>query len=139
MGLCNLRHVQEEIEARKAVADRYRERIDGVKGLRLNAPVKGATENYAYFPVLVDETLFGKTRDQVFDALAADGVFARKYFYPAVNEQPYYSKRYQGRLAKEDTPVASYVAERIMTLPLYAGLKTADVDRICDIITLASK
>ena len=35
MGLCNLRHVDEEIEKRKRVVERYRERLDGIVGLKL--------------------------------------------------------------------------------------------------------
>lgn len=37
MGICNLRHLDGEIARRKRVAERYRERLDGVKGVRLNA------------------------------------------------------------------------------------------------------
>lgn len=37
MGLCNLRHVDEEIAKRRAVVERYREHLEGVDGLRLNA------------------------------------------------------------------------------------------------------
>ena len=36
MGLCNLRHVDEEIAKRKAVVERYREHLSGVDGLQLN-------------------------------------------------------------------------------------------------------
>ena len=32
------------------------------------------------------------------------------------------------------TPVAAHIADCVLTLPLYAGLSTEDVDRICDII-----
>ena len=35
MGLCNLRHLEDEITKRRRVAERYLENLDGVKGLKL--------------------------------------------------------------------------------------------------------
>ena len=37
MGLCNLKHVDDEIAKRKAVVERYRSYLEGVNGLQLNA------------------------------------------------------------------------------------------------------
>ncbi|MCR5733187.1 MAG: DegT/DnrJ/EryC1/StrS family aminotransferase, partial [Lachnospiraceae bacterium] len=65
MGLCNLRHVEEEIEKRKAVYDRYIERLSEIKGLTLPRPGKDVKMNYAYFPVVFDENVYGRTRDEV--------------------------------------------------------------------------
>ena len=85
MGLCNLRHVDEEIAKRRAVVERYREHLEGVDGLRLNVQQPEVRSNYAYFPVVFDENLFGASRNEVMDALAQNGIGARKYFYPLTN------------------------------------------------------
>jgi len=55
---------------------------------------------------------------------------ARKYFYLLTNN----IKCYKDKFDVEKTPVAKFVSERILTLPLYADLELSDVDRICDII-----
>ena len=130
MGLCNLRHVDEEIAKRKTVVDRYTERLHGVPGLQLNAPQRGVKPNYAYFPVVFDEKTFGASRNEVFDALAQNGIGARKYFYPLTNTFACFHNRYD----VDKTPVARQIAERVLTLPLYADLPLADVDRICDVV-----
>lgn len=52
MGLCNLRHLDEEIEKRKTVWERYQENLGGALGLKLPAYKEGLTPNYAYFPVV---------------------------------------------------------------------------------------
>ena len=130
MGLCNLRHVDEEIAKRKTVVDRYTERLHGVPGLQLNAPQPGVKHNYAYFPVVFDEKTFGASRNEVFDALAQNGIGARKYFYPLTNTFACFHNRYD----VDKTPVARQIAERVLTLPLYADLPLADVDRICDVV-----
>lgn len=130
MGLCNLRHVDEEIAKREAVVERYREHLEGVEGLRLNVKQPEVRSNYAYFPVVFDETLFGASRNEVMDALAQNGIGARKYFYPLTNT----FECFHGKYDVDATPVALHVAKRVLTLPLYADLSMEDVDRICKII-----
>ena len=128
MGICNLRHVDGEIEKRKAVIERYFERLNGIGGIKMCKPQDGVKSNYAYFPVVFDG--YKLTRDEVFEALKAQNIIARKYFYPLTNS----FECYKGRFSPEETPVAKYIAERVITLPLYAGLSLENVDRICDII-----
>lgn len=130
MGLCNLRHVDEEIAKRRAVVERYREHLEGVDGLRLNVQQPKVRSNYAYFPVVFDENLFGASRNEVMDALAQNGIGARKYFYPLTNT----FECFHGKYDVDATPVALHVAKRVLTLPLYADLSMEDVDRICKIV-----
>ena len=130
MGLCNLRHVDEEIAKRRAVVERYREHLEGVDGLRLNVQQPEVRSNYAYFPVVFDENLFGASRNEVMDALAQNGIGARKYFYPLTNT----FECFHGKYDVDATPVALHVAKRVLTLPLYADLSMKDVDRICKIV-----
>ena len=130
MGVCNLRHVDEEIARRGAVEARYRERLSGVAGLRLIEPQPGVRANHAYMPVVFNEAAFGATRDDVFDALDAAGIGARKYFYPLASDYACYRSVY----SSSATPVAKWVAERVLTLPMYADLALEDVDRICKVV-----
>ena len=54
MGICNLRHVDKEIEKRKKVVERYRERLQNIEGIKIIHAPEGIKENYAYFPVIFD-------------------------------------------------------------------------------------
>lgn len=128
MGICNLRRLEGEISKRKAAAERYRERLSGVCGIKLCQPKRDAEPNYAYFPVVFDG--FSATRDEVFEALSRQGITARKYFYPLTNSFACYRDLPQA--GPEKTPVAAYFADRVLTLPLYADLTEEDVDRVCD-------
>ena len=129
MGICNLRHLGEEIAKRKVVAERYWERLEGAPGVRVCRPQKGITPNYAYLPVVFEDS-FGATRDDVCLALRREGVFTRKYFYPLVSDFACYRDRFDSSA----TPVARYVAERVLTLPMYADLPLDDVDHICSTV-----
>lgn len=130
MGLCNLRHIDSWIAQRKVVVERYRQRLGNVPGIVLCDEQEGVQPNYAYFPVLFDGYKY--TRDEVFQRLADNNIIARKYFYPITNS----FECYRGRpgFDPELTPVAKYVGERVLTLPLYAELSLEDVDRIADVI-----
>lgn len=130
MGICNLRHIEEEIGKRKKIVEHYRQRLSGVKGIKLNGIQKDVESNYAYFPVVFDGYKY--TRNKVFRRLEEQGIGARKYFYPLTNSFACY-KNYP-TAGPEKTPVARHMALRVLTLPLYADLAIADVDRICDII-----
>ena len=103
----------------------------GVPGLRLLlAEGEGLTSNYAYMPVTFDEAVFGESRDEVMSRLAAEGIGARKYFYPLVSDYACYRETYHS----SETPVARHLASQVLTLPLFEELGAAGADEICDVI-----
>lgn len=130
MGICNLRHLPEEISKRKTVVERYRNRLSNISGIKIMNEFEGIQSNYSYFPVVFDEKAFGFTRNEIYDRLKENNIFARKYFYPLTNT----FDCYHGFFDVNKTPVAQHIAKRILTLPLYADLMLDDVDRICNII-----
>lgn len=128
MGICNLRHIDEEIEKRKNVVAQYRNRLSNVKGIKLSKIQENVQSNYAYFPLVFEEE-FGKTRDEVMEELAKYNIFTRKYFYPLTTDFECYPQ-YDGN----GTPIAKHISDRVLTLPLYANLSIEKVNEICDII-----
>ena len=132
MGLCNLRHIDESIASRKQAVERYRKNLEGVKGISLSVTQQNVVSNYAYFPIVVNPEIFGKTRDDIIDALAKDNIGARKYFYPLTSTV--------GTLSGVNkTPIAERISDRVLCLPLFEGLSVESVDRICKIITQQGK
>lgn len=130
MGICNLRHIDGEIQKRKAVVERYRERLSDIPGIKLNVMQEDLTSNYAYFPVVFNEKVFGATRNEVSDRLKENNIISRKYFYPLTNTFECYNNEFD--VGK--TPVALKISKRVLTLPLYADLEMEIVDKICDIV-----
>lgn len=130
MGLCNLVHIEEEIEKRRHVFERYMEGLSGIDGIKLLKPQADVKPNYAYFPVVIEEELFGAGRQAVIDSLKAEDIYTRKYFYPLTSDMDCYKGRFDSSL----TPVAKRTADRVITLPMSASLSLKDVDRICGII-----
>ncbi len=130
MGLCNLKHVDEEIEKRKSIVEHYRSHLDGIEGIQLMPVQKNVRPNYAYFPVVIDEKKFGASRNEIFGKLEENGIGARKYFYPLTNTFECFHRKYDAQL----TPIAMHISKRVLTLPLYADLSFNAVDSICSII-----
>lgn len=130
MGICNLRHIDEEILKRKIITERYRNYLDKIDGIQLNPIQEYVDTNYAYFPVIFNEKIFGSSRNEVFNALLQNGICARKYFYPLANT----FDCFHGKYNVKNTPVALHISKRVLTLPLFADLNLEDVDRICEII-----
>lgn len=127
MGLCNLRHINESISKRKNIYMKYLELLKPIKGIKLNYIQDGVISNYPYFPILIEDE-YGLTRDEVYELLKSYDIYARKYFYPAINELECYKDDYA------PTPIAADVSRRILTLPLYDSLEEEDVKRICKIL-----
>ena len=127
MGICNLRHLQEEIAKRKAIADIYTERLSGREGISICADRPGLVRNYGYFPVVLDGPY---DRDDLHSYLAENQIFTRKYFYPLTSSV----ECYRDCTGASETPVAEYVSAHVLTLPLYADLAAEDAERICDLI-----
>lgn len=130
MGLCNLKHIDEEIQKRKKVVERYRENFKGIDGIKLSPIQKDVEPNYAYFPVVINEKVFGVSRNEIYEELRKHGIFARKYFYPLTNTFDCFHRKYD----VNKTPVALHISKRVLTLPLFADLFIEEVDRICGII-----
>ena len=130
MGICNLRHIDDEIAKRKKVAEQYRKQLEGVAGIKMNAVRPDVQSNFAYFPVVFDSYKY--SRDEVFEKLAKENIHARKYFYPLTNEFECYQGYSTADVSK--TPVAKRFSDNVLCLPMYADLDLEDVDRICRII-----
>jgi dTDP-4-amino-4,6-dideoxygalactose transaminase len=127
MGLCVLPKVDELIAARKAISDRYDAHLD-MSRLQRPALLPGMTRyNYAYYPVVFpsEQILLNAV-----EALKAEGITPRRYFYPSLNTLPFLK-------STQPCPVSEAIALRVLCLPLYPSLAETDVDRICELVNEA--
>lgn len=127
-GLLNLKQIDAAIEARHNVAMRYREAIDKIEGLSYLVEQSDIRYNYGYFPIFVDETRYGISRDALYEKLKANNIFGRRYFYPLISTfEPY--KDFPSA-ALENLPIATKMAEQVLCLPMHHALSEEDVKRI---------
>ncbi len=126
MGLCNLRHIDDEIAKRKEIYDAYYDNLKMVKGIKLNNIQKGVKSNYAYFPIKIEDE-YGLSRNELHRKLLEDGIVTRKYFYPLTSGFDCFN----GVFNPSDTPVALDISNRILTLPIYSDLEIDTVNLVC--------
>lgn len=133
-GLLNLKQVDAAIEARRKVAIQYSQAIDQIDGLTYLPEQPNVRYNYGYFPIFVDETRYGMSRDALYEKLKANNIFGRRYFYPLISMlNPY--KEYPSA-NPDNLPVATKMANEVLCLPMHHALTDEDVERVINIIRI---
>ena len=84
-GLLNLKQVDHAINSRRKVAIRYRDELQGVKGITFFNDIPGVRHNYSYFPIFINAEEYGMTRDELYFKMKEHNVFGRRYFYPLIS------------------------------------------------------
>ena len=132
-GILQLENLNKNIEKRKNIYTEYKDRIGDLKYLQILVNQKERlTHNYSYLPLLVKDNEMAD-RDVLIKKLADHGIIARKYFFPLITNTLSY-RRY---VDKKDFPVAEYMSNSVICLPIYPDLEIDDVRKICSIIRSA--
>lgn len=123
MGLINLNYIDDIINRRGALTERYFKRL---KDANVSFPVwnNRATKNYGYFPVIFSNE---ETVESVIKLLNLHNIFPRRYFYPSLtNSLPY--------VTPKSLPISEDFSKRVLCLPLYDSLTEEEVDLITGLI-----
>ena len=131
-GLLNLRQVDQAIEARHQVAIRYREALRSVHGIRFFDDMPGVRHNYSYFPICVEASSYGMSRDELFNKLRQHNIISRRYFYPLISTFSTY--RGLPSATTENLPNATRIANEVICLPIHHELSNEDVDKVIEVI-----
>ena len=132
IGLLQLKHVDQAIEKRKEIDANYRELLKDVKGIRYLQDSGEIVANYAYFPILVEGD-YPLSRDALYQKLKDNGIHPRRYFYPLISDFPMYRGLLSAR--RENLPVATDVANRVLCLPIYPSLLAEQTVEVAQLIS----
>lgn len=134
LGLCVLKHIDDEWKKRKTIFGIYKSLLGSVPGITVIDidSMTSIRNSYQYCVIRINGKLFGKSRDEVHMKLRKFNVFARKYFHPLCSEFACY--RNLPSADPEKLPVATTVASEALSLPFYGGLSESDAEKICAII-----
>jgi dTDP-4-amino-4,6-dideoxygalactose transaminase len=131
-GVLNLRQVDAAIKARQQVAIQYRETLRSLNGITFFDDMPGVQHNYSYFPIFIDETKYGMSRDDLYDKMKAANILSRRYFYPLISEFSTY--RGLDSAKPENLPNAHAMANSVICLPMHHSLNVEDIQRILNCI-----
>jgi perosamine synthetase len=121
------------IARRREIFDLYRGLLDGVPGLEFQPVAEWAQPTPWLFSVLVDERRYGKSRDELAEALARDGIETRPFFIPLHTLPPF---REASGARGDRLPVTEKLGQNGLNLPTYTQLETEEVVAVADGIRL---
>lgn len=131
IGLLQLKHVDQAIARRKEIDTTYRELLKNVEGINCLLSAGEKVANYSYFPILV-EAQYPISRNALYQKLKDQNIYARRYFYPLISDFPMYRGLPSAR--RENLPVATDVAFKVLCLPIYPELTNDILQRIVNLI-----
>jgi len=131
-GLLNLKQVDQAIANRQKVAQKYRDALRNVPGVRFFDDMPGVRHNYSYFPVFINAEMYGMTRDELYFKMHEANVLGRRYFYPLISTFSTY--RGLPSATPENLPIATRLAHEVICLPMHHELRDGDVERVLNCV-----
>jgi len=127
-GLLNLKQVDAAIEARHQVANKYRDALCNINGIRCWNDIPNVKHNYSYFPIFIDAERYGMTRDELFYKMRKQNILCRRYFYPLISNFPTY--RGLPSAGPDNLPLGNRMADEVLCLPMHHALSDQEIKRI---------
>lgn len=131
-GLLNLKIVDKAISIRQQIAIKYREKLKGASGITFFEDMPNVRHNYSYFPIFIDEEVYGMSRDELYFKMKEQNIWGRRYFYPLISTFSTYRGLESAK--PENLPIATKMANKVICLPMHHGLTETDIERILKLI-----
>jgi dTDP-4-amino-4,6-dideoxygalactose transaminase len=132
LGLKTLETLETNVQARNRLAALYRQELAEVPGITFQLVAISDRCSYKDMTVMVDEAVFGLSRDALAQALLAEGVDTRRYFDPPVHRHTLYRPFWEAQGGA--LPVTDRLARQALSLPMYAHLTPDAVRRVCEAV-----
>jgi perosamine synthetase len=129
VGLAQLEKLDQYINERQAGADWYRDRLCGLKWLRLPEPPAMGRHAWQAFVTYVDPDAAPRPRNEIMERLQARGIATRPGTH-AVHMLSYYRDRFG--LKPEDYPGARSCNDNTMAIPLHNRMTQEDFEHVAD-------
>ncbi|AUF74814.1 DegT/DnrJ/EryC1/StrS family aminotransferase [Escherichia coli] len=128
-GLLQLEHMDTFLRGRMNADMFYRQKLKDITGISIVIPSGQKISNFSYFPILV-ESDFPLSRDELFNYLKNQNIFARRYFYPVIPDFQAYLN--VGEVC--DVKNAREIASKVLCLPMHAELSSDILEYIVSTI-----
>jgi perosamine synthetase len=132
LGLAQLERLEELIARKREAFAWYREELDGVAGVILNAEAEGTRNVYWMVTVILDATL-GIEKEPLMAKLKERGIASRPFFYP-LSSLPAYAGQAEAERARQRNRVSYALSPWGVNLPSALSLSREQVRRVCDVL-----
>ncbi|MCL0044410.1 DegT/DnrJ/EryC1/StrS family aminotransferase [Dehalococcoidia bacterium] len=126
------RSLLQNVERRLHMAQLYQHHLSNVPGISFQKIIANSTTTYKDCAILIDETEFGISRDDLAQSLQTENISTRKYFSPPLHKQDAYTDLASNTLG--NLPITERVCNTILCLPMYSHMEAESVARVCEAI-----
>mgnify|MGYP001118254370 FL=1 len=131
IGMHQIKKVERFMTLRKKYVSMYDRAFADVAELETLAVRDYATHAHHLYVISLHLERLTIDRDGFLDAIQSTGIGVALH-YVALHLQPYYVKNFNTK--PQDFPIASNYSERVITLPLYPKMSSADVERVIETV-----
>ena len=126
VALASFDDLEERLTERQELAAAYLEALEDLPGITFPVVRDGDRSTIKDMTILLDAATFGLGPDDLGRALGAEGIETRRYYAPPVHTMQAYRSLAPGG----DLAVTDDIAARTLTLPLWSGMGTEQVERV---------
>jgi dTDP-4-amino-4,6-dideoxygalactose transaminase len=128
MGLSNLPGLSSVIDVNRRNHRSYERVFGRVPGLRMLAVDDNMTISNYQYAVLEVGPGYAPGRDRLLEALQAENVMARRYFWPGIHRMPFYAEN--PKFSGLSLPATDAVSSRVIVLPTGPQVDGEDIETI---------
>jgi dTDP-4-amino-4,6-dideoxygalactose transaminase len=132
LALAGLPLMEEKIKRRNEVANMYTELLADLPGVRFQSVDPADVHTFKDYSIHVTPEAFGMTRDALAEALLAENIETKKYFYPPLHQQDIYKPFYND--SPDDLSVTESVTGGVLSLPIYETLADETIKTVAQTI-----
>jgi perosamine synthetase len=127
IGIHQLARAEEMRRKRERIAATYRDAFSGVEEIELPVEDSNRIHSWHLFPIRLRLARLTIDRNKFIDELAQSGVASSVHWRP-LHLHPYYQESFGWR--PEDCPVATETWRRLVSLPLFPGMREEEIERV---------
>jgi dTDP-4-amino-4,6-dideoxygalactose transaminase len=129
VALASLAGLDQHIDARVALVDRFAASVEGLAGLRVVRPAAGDRSTFKDLTIAIDAATFGLSAAELQQALAADGIDSRRYYAPPIHRQDAHASAWADR---RPLPVTDALAADVLSPPLWSHMSAEQIDSVTE-------
>jgi len=129
LGLVQLKKINFLWECRKEINDQYNNGFASNEFIKTYFVKEDRVSAYHLYPILLELDKLTISRSQFIDELKNLGIGASVHFIP-LYRHPYYRDTFQ--LELKDFPVSEKIYPGLVTLPIWPGMKSEEIQRVID-------
>jgi len=135
LGLAQLERIDEFVNIRRKNAQIYNKLLKNVEGILTPPEANWAKNVYWMYSILIDEEIYGRSRDQLMESLKEEYNIETRPFFVPISQQPPYEKLFRN----QKYPIAEKLSIMGLNLPSGNTLTKEQVEYVASAIASLGK